>query len=123
MGPRLFLSNLSEHVAAEDLRKLCGAYGAVCAVTILREPLTKASRGLAHVEMATEEAANTCIRNLNGRELHGKMMRVQKSSSEGGVIPAARIGGQACTTSTVFDRRRLALAAAERLFTAHGATV
>lgn len=42
------------------------------------DPHTKESRGFAFVTMATSEEADAAIASLNGTELGGKTMRVEK---------------------------------------------
>jgi RNA recognition motif-containing protein len=45
---------------------------------------TNRSRGFGFVEMATDEAAETAIKTLNGREVKGRPIRVNEAQARTG---------------------------------------
>lgn len=51
-------------------------FGTVADVNVIRDRMTGESRGFAFVEMPSQSEAEAAIEGLNGREMHGRMMRV-----------------------------------------------
>ncbi len=87
MSVRLFVGTLRFTVGDHELRQTFEAAGAVARAEIVRDRFDGRSRGFGFVEMATEEAAAAAIRELNGRELAGRPMRVEAATSVRRVPP------------------------------------
>ena len=79
MGRNVFVGNLSFSIGEAELRQLFEQKGAVEAVTVMRDTETGRSRGFAFVEMATEEAAQKAIAELNGYSADGRNLTVNEA--------------------------------------------
>lgn len=74
----------------ETLKNLFSQYGEVVSTTVIKDKFTEQSKGFGFVEMADEEAANTAIATLNGKELDGRRIRVnvaEEKPRNGGFRP------------------------------------
>jgi RNA recognition motif-containing protein len=76
----IYVGNLSYQTTEEELRKLFAPYGTVDRVSIPLDSVTGKSRGFAFVEMHDEAAAGEAIQGLNGSELRGRTLLVNKAS-------------------------------------------
>lgn len=74
---RLFVGNMRLEMTESELRALFEPFGEVKRVLLLADPDTGVSRGFAFVEMASEAEAAQAITVLNGKELHGRYLRVR----------------------------------------------
>ena len=79
MSTKLYVGNLSYEVTEDDLKKSFGEIGECVTVNIVRDKYSGNSRGFGFVEMATEEEAQEAIKKLNGGELSGREIIVQKA--------------------------------------------
>ena len=79
MSEKLYVGNLSYDVTEDDLKKSFAEIGECIAANIVRDKYSGNSRGFGFVEMATEEEAQEAIRKLNGGELSGRKIIVQKA--------------------------------------------
>ncbi len=87
MSVRLFVGNLRFTLGDEELRQAFEAAGAVARAEIVRDRFDGRSRGFGFVEMTSEEEAAVAIRELNGRDLAGRPMRVEAATSVRRVPP------------------------------------
>jgi len=76
----IYVGNLNYQTTEEELRKLFEFYGTVDRVSVPIDSVTGKSRGFAFVEMQDEVAAGEAIRGLNGSELGGRTLLVNKAS-------------------------------------------
>jgi len=76
MSNRLYVGNLSFHTTEDLLLKKFQTSGEVKAVNLMLDRMTGQSRGFAFVEMASAEAAQKAIQDLNGQDLEGRALRV-----------------------------------------------
>lgn len=81
MSARLFVGNLSFKLDDDALRRAFEQVGAVERAEVVRDRFDGRSRGFGFVEMATEEAAQAALGELNGREVGGRPMRVEAATS------------------------------------------
>ncbi len=81
MSVRLFVGNLSFSLRDEALREAFELAGTVVRAEVVRDRFDGRSRGFGFVEMATDDEAAAAIRELNGRELAGRPMRVEAATS------------------------------------------
>src|SRR5690348_421122 len=72
----MYVSNLSFHTGDDDLRKLFEQFGAVSSAKVINDRETGRSRGFGFVEMDSDTEANEAIKQLNNKELEGRMMSV-----------------------------------------------
>jgi RNA recognition motif-containing protein len=93
MGRRLYVGNLAWTVTDQDLQEVFSEAGTVDSSQVIIDRATNRSRGFGFVEMATDEAAEAAIKNLNGREIKGRPIRVneaQARSNDRGGRPSQR---------------------------------
>ena len=80
---RVYVGNLSRSTTEEDLREAFAAHGEVVSVKIVTEVVTNLetgrSKGFGFVNMSTEDEAIAAIKGLNGTELGGRTVKVEKA--------------------------------------------
>ncbi len=76
MNNKLFVGNLSFKVTETELQAVFAQAGEVVSVSIPTDKYTGKKRGFGFVEMASQEAAEEAIKNLNGRAVAGREMSV-----------------------------------------------
>ena len=79
MARKLFVGNLSFSIGEQELRQLFEQMGGVESATVMRDLDTGRSRGFGFVEMASEEAAQKAIKELNECELDGRKLTVNEA--------------------------------------------
>ena len=75
----IYVGNLSYSVTEDDLRQAFEAFGQVASVSIIKDKFSNQSKGFGFVEMPNEEIAEKAITELNGAELDGRTIVVNKS--------------------------------------------
>jgi cold-inducible RNA-binding protein len=75
----LYVGNLSLDVVASDLEELFGQFGAVKSAVVIRDKFSGESRGFGFVEMGSQEDGQSAIEKLDGQELKGKKIVVNKA--------------------------------------------
>ena len=75
----IYVGNLPYSVRDQELRETFEAFGTVNAAEVIFDKRTRRSRGYGFVEMASETEARRAIEALNGKELHGRELRVDAS--------------------------------------------
>ena len=94
MGRRLYVGNLAWGVTDQDLQDVFAEAGKVESSQVIIDRATNRSRGFGFVEMETDEAADTAIKKLNGRDLKGRAIRVNEAQARsGGGERGGRPGG------------------------------
>ncbi len=79
MGRKVFVGNLSFSMGEAELRQLFEQKGGVESVTVMRDQDTGRSRGFGFVEMASDEAAQKAIAELNGYAVDGRNLTVNEA--------------------------------------------
>ena len=74
----IYVGNLSYDVTDETLHGTFESFGEVTSAKVIKDKYTGQSRGFAFVEMPGQTQAQTAIKNLNGKELQGKDMKVRR---------------------------------------------
>ncbi len=82
MAKRLYVGNLPEDVAEDDLLALFSEVGTVEKIQLARDPGTGLSAGYAYVEMATDEEADNAIHKLDGIVPDDREIRVREALPE-----------------------------------------
>jgi RNA recognition motif-containing protein len=83
----LYVGNLPFTTTEAELRGLFEQHGTVDSVSVITDRQTGQPRGFAFVEMADAAAAATAMRQLDGRSVGGRALRVNEAtsrSSDGG---------------------------------------
>lgn len=75
----IYVGNLPYSVRDEELRATFETFGTVDAAEVIFDKRTRRSRGYGFVEMGNEEEARRAIEALNGKEFHGRELRVDAS--------------------------------------------
>jgi RNA recognition motif-containing protein len=85
MEPKMniYVGNLAAEASETELTELFKAFGDVRSVQIMRELFTGASKGFAFIEMPGRAHSIAAIAGLNGKELHGRPMRVNEAQPRG----------------------------------------
>jgi len=85
----IFVGSLPFHIEEAELRSIFEEYGEVASAKIITDKLTGKSRGFGFIEMPSDELAQKAIDELNGAELDGRTIVVNKSEErkEGGARP------------------------------------
>ena len=89
----MFVGNLSFDTTADQLRELFAETGEVVSVTVPTDRDTGRPRGFAFVELSTPEQATAATEALNGRELGGRLLRVNAATERSPGGPFHRPGG------------------------------
>lgn len=85
----IYVGNLSYKVSDKDLQEVFEEFGDVSSAKVITDRDTGRSKGFAFVEMENDEEAQTAIEELDGAELDGRTIKVNKarpkdSSNRGG---------------------------------------
>ena len=73
---KIFVGNLSWKTTEEQLKAHFEVYGQVLSAKIVTDKTTGRSKGFGFVEMADEDAASNAIRELNGKPLLDRPLRL-----------------------------------------------
>jgi RNA recognition motif-containing protein len=76
MNSRLFVGNLSFNTTEEAIRDAFAAFGEIVEAKLVTDRDTGRSRGFAFVELASNDAAQKAIQEMNGALLDGRPLRV-----------------------------------------------
>ena len=79
MSKKLYVGNLAFQTTSNDLQQLFGQAGTVESASVIEDRDTGRSKGFAFVEMSTEEEAASAIDQFNGKELAGRMLKVNEA--------------------------------------------
>ncbi|XP_010508261.1 PREDICTED: nucleolin isoform X1 [Camelina sativa] len=75
----IFVGNLDRGATEDDLKKVFGHVGEVTEIRILKNPLTKKSKGSAFLRFATVEQAKRAVKELKSPMINGKKCGVTAS--------------------------------------------
>ena len=75
----LYVGNLNWQTTEADLQAAFEAFGQVTSVTIIKDKYTGQSRGFGFVEMADDSDGQAAIDGLNGKELDGRTLRIDRA--------------------------------------------
>jgi cold-inducible RNA-binding protein len=79
MSKNLYVGNLSYETTESTLRTLFAEFGEIESVNLITDRETGRPRGFAFVEMATEQAAQSAMSGLNGRQVDDREIKVDKA--------------------------------------------
>ena len=89
----IFVGNLPFRAEREDVLQMFAPFGEVLNCSLPLERDTGRKRGFAFVEMADESIETTAIDGLQGTELMGRPLRINKAEPRGGGGPRRGYGG------------------------------
>ena len=76
---KIFVGNLPSETTGDDLRQAFENFGQVGSVTIAMNRTTDTSRRFAFVIMPVADEARNAIEKMNGKDLQGQKIDVEKS--------------------------------------------
>ena len=82
MSVTLYVGNISYSMKEDDLKNAFGQYGEVVSVKIIIDKRTGKSKGYGFVEMGSDAAADEALNGMNGKELAGRNVKVNKANSQ-----------------------------------------
>ena len=77
MSNRLFVGNLAFHVTEDLLKQYVARSGDVQSVDLIIDRVSGRPRGFAFVDMATPEAMQKAISELDGKDFEGRPLNVK----------------------------------------------
>lgn len=80
MATKLFVGKLSYETTDAALLELFKTYGEVASASVIMDKITNRSRGFAFVEMVDLKAAQTAIKELDGKEFEGRNIVVNAAN-------------------------------------------
>jgi RNA recognition motif-containing protein len=91
---KLFVGGLPFSTSDERLREVFAQAGQVESAVVVTDRETGRSRGFGFVEMSTSEEADQAVTKLNGKDLDGRLLKVERAkASEGGGARRSSGGG------------------------------
>ena len=79
MAKKLYVGNLAFQTTSQDLQQLFAQAGTVESASVIEDRDTGQSKGFAFVEMSTDEEAASAIDQFNGKEVGGRMLKVNEA--------------------------------------------
>lgn len=76
---KLYVGSLSYDLTEDALKDFFSQAGTVTSVAIITDRMTGRSKGFGFVEMSSSEEADKAIEMLNGKELEGRKVIVDKA--------------------------------------------
>lgn len=74
----IYVGNLNYALQEEDVKELFGNYGEVASVKIIRDRETGRAKGFGFVEMPDDNEATAAMKELNGSEVQGRNIKVDR---------------------------------------------
>lgn len=75
----IYVGNLDYKLEESELEEVFNEYGEVSSVKIITDKYTGKSKGFGFVEMPNDEQAEAAIEALDGKEVNGRQLRVNKA--------------------------------------------
>lgn len=75
----IYIGNVSYKLREDDLQAAFAEFGTISSVKIIKDKVTKKSKGYGFIEMDNEEEAERAIEAMNGKELQGRALKVHKA--------------------------------------------
>ncbi|NGP76839.1 RNA-binding protein [Balneolaceae bacterium YR4-1] len=85
----IYVGNLAYKVSDQELKKAFEEYGDVLSAKVITDRETGRSKGFGFVEMNNDNEAQNAIDELDGLEMHGRALRVNKAKPK----PAGKSSG------------------------------
>ena len=94
MATRLYVGGVSYDTTDESLREFFEQIGPVAMAQVIRDRESGRSKGFGFVEMDQEGQAAQAIHDLNGAELDGRRIRVDRARPREATATASRGNGR-----------------------------
>ena len=79
MSTNIYVGNLAFDTSSGDLETLFAAHGAVEKAQVVTDRDSGRSRGFGFVEMTSDAEANAAIDALNGKDVGGRQLKVNRA--------------------------------------------
>jgi RNA recognition motif-containing protein len=79
---KLYVGNISFKTTNQDLNDLFGTVGTVESANVIEDRETGRSRGFGFVEMSSQAEGEAAIAELNGKEVDGRMLKVNEAKPQ-----------------------------------------
>ncbi|MEO6761596.1 MAG: RNA-binding protein [Candidatus Saccharimonadales bacterium] len=79
MSKKLYVGGLAYSVTEQELEALFAEIGKVTSVAVIKDRDSGQSKGFGFVEMEDDAAAQTAIKDLNGKEVSGRSIMVNEA--------------------------------------------
>lgn len=86
----IYVGNLPYRMSEDELRDAFGAFGDVVSVKIVKDRMTDRSKGFGFVEMADKAAGEEAIKEMNGKDMGGRPLRVNEARPRENNAPRPR---------------------------------
>ena len=85
---KLLIRNLARTTTEEELRALFQVYGKVQSCSLVLDKKSGGSKGFGFVEMPSPGEAKAAMKNLNGKDVDGNLIRVKKAQPKPEMDPS-----------------------------------
>lgn len=75
----IFVGNLNYEFRDNDLEQLFAPFGEISSVKVITDKFTGRSKGFGFVEMPKDDQASKAIDSLDGKEIRGRNIKVNKA--------------------------------------------
>ena len=76
----IYVGNISYNLSEEDLSKVFEEFGKVSSVKIITDRYSGRPKGFGFVEMENDEEGQAAIAALDGKDIEGRTLRVDKAN-------------------------------------------
>ncbi|MBL4580806.1 MAG: RNA-binding protein [Gammaproteobacteria bacterium] len=76
---KLLVRNMARSTSEAELKTLFESFGTVQSCSLVLDPKSGGSKGFAFIEMPKTGEAKAAVKNLNGKDVDGKRIRVKKA--------------------------------------------
>ncbi|HHI03119.1 MAG: RNA-binding protein [Candidatus Zixiibacteriota bacterium] len=76
---KIYVGNLPYGIGEDDIRKVFEPFGEVGEINIIIDRMSGRSKGFGFVEMSNDDEAQKAISELNGTDLGGRQLNVNKA--------------------------------------------
>ena len=89
----IYVGNLNYKFSDDDLKELFEEFGSVDSANVIKDRDTGRSKGFGFVEMENDEEAEAAIEELDGAEVDGRAIKVNKAKPKGSGGGGGKRGG------------------------------
>jgi RNA recognition motif-containing protein len=75
----IYVRNLNYNLREDELGQLFGEFGEVSSVKIIKDKITGRAKGFGFIEMPDDNAASEAINKINGTDVKGRPIQVEKA--------------------------------------------
>ena len=80
---KVYVGNLASEINDAQFKDLVAPFGTAETVNLIKDRVTGASRGFGFVEFQNDDHAKAAIAGLNGKEVSGRVLKVNESQPKG----------------------------------------